>query len=199
MQHSRKHGSCFTKDVAVRYSWHASVHSFHLPRGFGFVFLFDPSSNVNTPMGQHTHLQIFNAIQSSTTITKKINGNISFCITSANGILLPALLRTGVPQTHQSQEFLRKQMPIGSVDSAHHDELGQESIASLTDPSKQSTLQLTISVPLKVRKRRSIMSPNVNIVTTSSTHCVYAHPSSPQFGEQLLHQISPMARLPLLK
>ncbi len=50
-----------------------------------------------------------------------------------------------------------------------------------------------------IRKRRTIVSPNVKVATIPSPHCVNAHPSFPKFGKKLLYQTSPIAWLPLLK
>jgi hypothetical protein len=130
---------------------------------------------------------------------QKIAGNNFFLITSANQISLPALLRTRAPQTHWSQECSKKQMPIDSVSSTHHKELGQESTAFLSDLSEHSVMHLMIFGSLKLRKRSPIVSPNVYVANFSSIHSVIAYPFHPPFGNHPLHQIFPTARLPSLK
>ncbi len=60
-------------------------------------------------------------------------------------------------------------------------------------------MQLTFFDSLKLWKRRPIVSPNVYVVTISSTHGIIAYPIYPPFGNHSLHQIFPTARLPLLK
>ncbi len=132
-------------------------------------------------------------------LSSKIAGNIIFLITFANRISLPASLRAGAPQSRWSQELSKKQTSIDSVSSACHKELGQVSIAFLSNPSGHSATRLTNFGSLKLRKRRPIVSPNIYAATISSTHGVIAYPCYPPLGDHPLHQIFPMARLPLLK